>query len=87
MSNVVPLKPRGSEGGRSEAAVAARETSALVSDLVDIMAGLKAASGRASTLPRPAIEIEQAIQLLLDAVACVERAAETLTDDGEYMPF
>jgi hypothetical protein len=87
MSNVVTLKPRGSEGFRTEPAVVGRETAALVSDLVDIVAGLKAASGRASMLSRPALEVEQTVQLLLDAMTSVERAAETLTDNGEYLPF
>lgn len=88
MSNVVDLSARRTRTGRSEAAAAARDTAALASDLVAIVAGLKAVSGRAASLPLQlrAREVEQTIQLLLDAMASVERAADTLTD-GEFAPF
>lgn len=68
--------------------MAARDTAALVADLVDIVAGLKAVSGRAAALPlqRRALEVEQTIQLLFDAMASVERAADTLTDGDEVAP-
>jgi hypothetical protein len=85
MSNVVPLRPRGS--GPGEPAPGGRDTAALVSDLVDLVEGLRTASGRAAALQRPGLEAERTIQLLLDAVTAVERAAETLTDNGEYTPF
>jgi hypothetical protein len=86
MSNVVSLKVHRSEVARSKAAGAARDTAALVSDLVEIVAGLKSVSGRAAslTLQVRAGELEQTIQLLLDAMASVERAADTLTDSGDF---
>lgn len=88
MSNVVSLKMHRSEIARSRAAGAARDTAALVSDLVEIVAGLKSVSGRAAslTLQARACEVEQTIQLLLDAMSSVERAADTLTDGGDIPP-
>lgn len=85
MSNVVSLKVHRALAARSREAGAARDTAALVTDLVEIVAGLKRVSGRAASLPvqARALEVEQTIQLLLEAMASVERAADTLTEGGD----
>lgn len=84
MSNVVSLRARGIRIGRSEA----RDTAALASDLVEIVARLKAASGRAADPPLQlrAREVEETIQRLLDAMASVRRAADPPTDEGGFAP-
>ncbi len=89
MSNVVSLSARRPNAPRREAVVAKRDNAALVSDLVAIVAGLKAVSGRTSSLPlqRRALEVEQTIQLLLDAMAPVERETDALAESGEFAPL
>lgn len=83
MTNVVPLKPRGM--GR-EAALA-RETAALVGDLVGLMDQIRAVAERSANLTHPPAKIERTVQSLLDAVSALEHATETLTDEGAYTPF
>ena len=38
-------------------------------------------------LPGPAIQIQQTAQQLLDAGTALERAVDSLTDGGDWVPF
>ena len=86
MTNVVPFQNRTSGLARSEAAQA-RDTAALINDLVGIAEQIRGASSGASSLPYPALRIERAVQSLLDAITAIEQAAHTLADEGECLPF
>jgi hypothetical protein len=86
MTNVVPFQSRGSGIARGEAAMA-RNTAALVADLVAVAEQIRTASEAASHLPYPSLRIERTVQSLLDAITAVERAAAALTNDGEHLPF
>lgn len=86
MTNVVPFQSRSSSPARSNIALA-RDTAALIADLVEIAEQIRNASAGASSLPYPALQIERAVQSLLDAITAIERAANALTDDGERLPF
>ena len=86
MTNVVPLKPRGQQHAPLPAAVA-RDTAALVADLVDLAEQIRVTSERAAALAHPGLRVERTVQCVLDAVTAIERAADALTDNGEYLPF
>ncbi|MFE1601699.1 hypothetical protein [Methylobacterium sp. ID0610] len=81
MSNVIPLRVRPAPD------VSARETAAVVSDLVAIAEQLHDIGARTATLGRPLTETERTVQMLLDAVTSVERALDAITDGGDYSPF
>ena len=86
MTNVIPWRPR--DASLAEAAGdPAREVAALASDLVSLAEQVRAASLRASELQRPALQVERTVQALLDAVTALERGADVLTDEGEWLPF
>lgn len=85
-SNVVALKPR-ALAHAEEAARAGRATAAVVDELVALAGQLRDAGGNVATLGRPALEVERAVQLVLDAVTAVERAVDVVTDHGERFPF
>lgn len=86
MSNVVPLHAR-FRSNESPELVLKRERAALAADLVTIMERIWAAGDRAAALGEPGIETERLVQNLVDAVSSLERAAEALTEDGEWTPF
>jgi len=85
MSNVIPLAPR-----LKRATSAASETearAALAADLIDLIERVREMTGHVAALPGPSLRVQETAQQLLDAGTALERAVETLTENGEWVPF
>lgn len=82
-SNVVALRPRAA----ADLARAGLATASVADELVALARQLREAGGNVATLERPSLEVERAVQLVLDAVTAVERALDVVTGDGERFPF
>ncbi len=85
MSNVIPLAPR-LKPGRT-AAVEAEERAALAADLIDLIDRVRDLTEHVAGLPGPPLQIQQTAQQLLDAGTALERAVDSLTEGGEWVPF
>ena len=85
MSNVIPLAPR-LKPGRS-AAAEAEERAALAADLIDLIERVRDLTEHVAGLPGPPMQIQQTAQQLLDAGTALERAVDSLTEGGEWVPF
>jgi hypothetical protein len=85
MSNVIPLAPR-LKPGRSPAAEA-EERAALAADLIELIDRVRELTEHAASLPGPPLQIQQTAQQLLDAGTALERAVDSLTEGGEWVPF
>ena len=85
MSNVIPLAPR-LKPGRSVAAEA-EERAALAADLIDLIERVRELTEHVADLPGPPLQIQQTAQQLLDAGTALERAVDSLTEGGEWVPF
>jgi hypothetical protein len=85
MSNVIPLAPR-LKPGRSPAAEA-EERAALAADLIELIERVRDLTEHVADLPGPPLQIQQTAQQLLDAGTALERAVDSLTEGGEWVPF
>jgi hypothetical protein len=85
MSNVIPLAPR-LKPGRSPAAEA-EERASLAADLIELIDRVRELTEHVAGLPGPALQIQQTAQQLLDAGTALERAVDSLTEGGEWVPF
>ncbi len=85
MSNVIPLAPR-LKPGRSPAAEA-EERAALAADLIDLIERVRDLTEHVAGLPGSPLQIQQTAQQLLDAGTALERAVDSLTEGGEWVPF
>jgi hypothetical protein len=85
MSNVIPLAPRLKQG--QPPAAEAEERAALAADLIDLIERVRELTEHVAGLPGPAIQIQQTAQQLLDAGTVLERAVDSLTDGGDWVPF
>ena len=85
MSNVIPLAPRLKPG--RPAAAEAEERAALAADLIDLIDRVRDLTEHVAGLPGPALQIQQTAQQLLDAGTALERAVDSLTEGGEWVPF
>ncbi len=85
MSNVIPLAPRLKQG--RSAAVEVEERAALAADLIELIDRVKDLTEHVAGLPGPALQIQQTAQQLLDAGTALERAVDSLTEGGEWVPF
>jgi hypothetical protein len=85
MSNVIPLAPR-LKPGRSVAAEA-EERAALAAELIDLIEQVRSLTEHVAGLPGPPLQIQQTAQQLLDAGTALERAVDSLTEGGEWVPF
>jgi hypothetical protein len=84
MSNVIPFSSR----VKAQAPVAAaEERAALAAELIGLVERVREVIGHAAGLQGPSRQVEQTAQHLLDAATALERATETLTDGGEWVPF
>lgn len=84
MSNVIPFSARVKVAAP---AAAAEERAALAAELIELVQQVRNAAEHAAGLAGPSLRIEQTAQHLLDAVTALERATETLTEGGEWVPF
>ncbi|HEU6442230.1 MAG TPA: hypothetical protein VFF38_07705 [Microvirga sp.] len=85
MSNVIPLAPRLKQA--KSPATEAEERAALAADLIDLIERVREVTGHVASLSGPSLQIQQTAQQLLDAGTALERAVETLTENGEWVPF
>jgi hypothetical protein len=85
MSNVIPLAPR-LKPGRPPAAEA-EERAALAADLIELVERVRELTEHVAGLPGPPLQIQQTAQQLLDAGTALERAVDSLTEGGEWVPF
>ncbi|MGO4387472.1 hypothetical protein AB4Y85_08050 [Microvirga sp. 2YAF29] len=85
MTNVIPLTPRLKQG--RPAAGEAEERAALAADLIDLIERVRTMTEHVATLSGPTLQIHQTAQQLLDAGTALERAVESLTENGEWVPF
>lgn len=85
MSNVIPLTPRLKQV--QSAPKDAEERAALAASLIDLIAQVREATEHVAGLPGPSLQVQQTAQQLLDAGTALERAVETLTEGGEWVPF
>jgi len=85
MSNVIPLAPR-LKPGRSAHAEAG-ERAALAADLIELIERVRDLTEHVAGLPGPPLQIQQTAQQLLDAGTALERAVDSLTEGGEWVPF
>ncbi len=85
MSNVIPLAPRLKQG-RSPA-VEVEERAALAADLIELIDRVRDLTEHVAGLPGSALQIQQTAQQLLDAGTALERAVDSLTEGGEWVPF
>ncbi len=85
MSNVIPLAPR-LKPGRSPVAEA-EERAALAADLIELIERVRDLTEHVAGLPGPPLQIQQTAQQLLDAGTALERAVDSLTEGGEWVPF
>lgn len=85
MTNVVELRAH----LRSfPAASSAADRAAVVANLLTLSAGIREVAAEAAGLPHLApVQLERAIQHLLDALHHLEEAADVLTDGGAWTPF
>ena len=85
MSNVIPLAPRLKQGRSS--AVEVEERAALAAELIELIDRVRDLTDHVAGLPGPALQIQQTAQQLLDAGTALERAVDSLTEGGEWVPF
>jgi len=85
MSNVIPLAPRLKQG--QTPAAEAEERAALAADLIELIERVREVTEHVAGLPGPTIRIQQTAQQLLDAGTALERAVDSLTEGGEWVPF
>lgn len=85
MTNVIPLAPRLKQD--RFAAAEAGERAALAADLVDLIGQVRELTERVASLSGPSLQVQQTAQQLLDASTALERAVDTLTEGGEWVPF
>jgi hypothetical protein len=85
MSNVIPLAPR-LKPGRS-AHTEAEERAALAADLIELIERVRDLTEHVAGLPGSPLQIQQTAQQLLDAGTALERAVDSLTEGGEWVPF
>ena len=85
MTNVIPLAPRLKQGRST--AVEAEERAALAADLIELIERVREATEHVAALSGPPREIQQTAQHLLDAGTALERAVDSLTEGGEWVPF
>jgi hypothetical protein len=85
MSNVIPLAPRLKKGRPS--AIEAEERAALAADLIDLIERVREVTEQVAAFPGPALQVQQTAQHLLDSGTALERAVESLTEGGEWVPF
>jgi hypothetical protein len=85
MSNVIPLAPRLKPGRSAHAE--AEERAALAADLIDLIERVRDLTEHVAGLPGPPLQIQQTAQQLLDAGTALERAVDSLTEGGEWVPF
>lgn len=85
MSNVIHLAPRLKQA--RSASSEAEERAALAADLIDLIDRVRAMTEHVASLAGPTLQIQQTAQQLLDAGTALERAVESLTENGEWVPF
>jgi hypothetical protein len=85
MSNIIPLAPRLKRAKTS--ASEAEERAALAADLIDLVERVREMTEHVAALSGPSLQIQQTAQQLLDAGTALERAVESLTENGEWVPF
>jgi len=85
MSNVIPLAPRLRQA--KPTASEAEERAALAADLIDLIERVREVTEHVAALPGPSLRIQETAQQLLDAGTALERAVESLTENGEWVPF
>ena len=85
MTNVIPFAPRFKQG--QPTAAEAEERAALAADLIDLIERVRDVTEHVTVLPGPSQHVEQTAQQLLDAATALERAVDTLTEGGEWVPF
>jgi hypothetical protein len=85
MSNVIPLAPRLKPGRSANAE--AEERAALAADLIELIGRVRELTEHVADLPGPPLQIQQTAQQLLDAGTALERAVDSLTEGGEWVPF
>lgn len=85
MTNVIPLAPRLKQGQSS--AVEAEERAALAADLIELIERVREMTEHVAVLPGPSLQVQQTAQHLLDAGTALERAVDSLTEGGEWVPF
>ncbi len=85
MSNVIPLAPRLKQGRST--ANEAEERAALAADLIDLIDRVREVTEHVAALSGPSLQVQQTAQHLLDAGTALERAVDTLTEGGEWVPF
>lgn len=81
MTNVLPFRPRS-----SVPRLARCEVVTVAGDLLDLLEQLEEVSARAAAMGRPAREVEQTVQNLLDAVSAVERALDCIGEGEQSAP-
>ena len=85
MTNVVQLR---AHLASAPATVSAADRAAVVANLLTLSAGIREVAAEAAGLPHLApVQLERAIQHLLDALHHLEEAADVLTDGGAWTPF
>ncbi|MBB4038625.1 hypothetical protein GGR34_000254 [Microvirga flocculans] len=85
MSNVIFLAPR--QKPEQPAAAEAEERAALAAELIGLIERVRELTEKAAALPGPTLQIQQTAQHLLDAGTALERAVDSLTEGGEWVPF
>jgi hypothetical protein len=65
----------------------AEERAALAADLIDLIERVREVTERVVALPGPTLQVQQTAQQLLDAGTALERAVDSLTEGGEWVPF
>ncbi|WP_243369456.1 hypothetical protein [Microvirga solisilvae] len=85
MSNIIPLAPRLKQA--KAPASEAEERAALAADLIDLVERVREMTEHVAALSGPSLQIQQTAQHLLDAGTALERAVESLTENGEWVPF
>jgi hypothetical protein len=60
---------------------------ALAADLIELIERVREATEHAVALAGPSLCVQQTAQHLLDASTALERAVDTLTEGGEWVPF
>ena len=85
MSNVIPLAPRLKKGRPS--VIEAEERAALAADLIDLIERVREVTEQVAAFSGPALQVQQTAQHLLDSGTALERAVESLTEGGEWVPF
>lgn len=85
MSNIIPLAPRLKQAKASLSEV--EERAALAADMIDLIERVRDLTEHVAALSGPSLRIQQTAQQLLDAGTALERAVESLTENGEWVPF